>query len=96
MGRTRKIKEDADWTTIMGYVLNGKYYKDKPDMMKLQSRQSSMYKQHEHDRQRKDYAREIIQPYDRSGQPNQDFIDAYPNESKEYGFLPKDEDLKNL
>jgi len=80
----------------MGYILNGKYYKNKPDMSKLGAKQSSMYKQFEHDRQRKDFAREIIQPYDRNGKPNQDFIDVYPDESKEYGFLPKDDDLIGL
>lgn len=76
----------------MGYIINGKYYKEKPDMNKLAPKQSTMYKQHEHDRQRKDFAREIIQPYDRHGKPNQDFIDAYSVESKEYGFIPKGEE----
>ena len=96
MGRTRTIKKDATRTKIMGYVLHGKYYTGKPDLSKMRSSQSSMYKQHEHARQRKDFAKEIIQPYDRTGKPNEDFIQAYPEEAKEYGFLPKDEDLKNL
>lgn len=78
----------------MGYILDGVYHKGNPDMTKLQARQQSTWKQHDHNRQKKDYAKEIIQPY-KAGAPNQDFIDAYPEESKEYGFLPTEEDLRN-
>jgi len=77
----------------MGYIIDGKYYKGTPDMAKLASRQQSTYKQHEQNRQRHDFAKEILQPW-KGGKPNEDFIGAYPEESKDYGFLPKDEDLK--
>jgi hypothetical protein len=78
----------------MGYILDGKYHRGSPDLTQLRSRQQSTYKQHEQNRQRKDYAKEIIQPYGRDGKPNPDFIDAYHSESVEYGFLPNDEQLK--
>lgn len=74
-------------------IINGKYYKD-TDIDKLKPKTSSMYKQHEHDRQRKDFAKEIIQPFDRNGKPNEAFIEAYPEESKGYGFIKVDEEIK--
>lgn len=79
----------------MGYILDGVYHKGTPDMTKLRSRQQATYKQHEQNRQRKDFSREIVQPYKKDGSPNPDFIAAYPEESKEYGFLPTDKELKN-
>lgn len=78
----------------MGFIIDGVYHKGAPDMTKLQSRQQSTWKQHDHNRQRKDYAKEILQPYTKEGKPNEDFVAAYPEESKEYGFLPSDEQLK--
>ena len=47
--------------------------------------------------QRNDHARDIVQPYKRDGSVNEDFIQAFPMESKEvYNFLPSDQDLKKL
>lgn len=77
----------------MSYILDGVYHKGSPDMSKLQSRQQSTFKQHDQNRQRKDYAKEILQPY-KNGEPNEDFIGAFPEEAHEYGFLPSDNDLK--
>jgi hypothetical protein len=77
----------------MGMIINGKYYKD-TDLSKIRSGQNSMYRQHEHERQRKDFAKEILQPYDRGGKPNEKFIEAYPEEAKEYGFIQVDEEVK--
>ena len=79
----------------MGYIgQDGIYHKGTPPDMSV--RQNSTWKQHDHKRQRQDNAREIIQPYDRSGKPNQAFIDAYPEESKDYGFLPNEDKLKEM
>ena len=77
----------------MGWVEGGKYHKGKPDMDKLRSTQHSGHKSWDHNRQKKDFAREIIQPYDRSGKPNEDFIQAYPEEAQGYGFIPNNDDL---
>lgn len=75
----------------MGMIINGKYYK-KTDVTKLQNRQQSTYKNHEHNRQRKDFSREIVQPYNSDGTPNQSFVEAWPEESKEYGFIKEVKD----
>lgn len=79
----------------MGMIINGKYIKD-TDLTKL-SRQSdnSTWKQHDHNRQRQDFSREVVQPFNKDGSPNQDFIQAWPEESKGYGFLPSDEQLRS-
>ena len=80
----------------MGYILNGEYHRGEAPVDKMRTKQQSTYKSWEHNRQRKDFAREIVQPYDKNGKPNNDFIQAWPEDSKEvYGFLPSDEDLKN-
>lgn len=77
----------------MGYILDGHYYKGKPTN-RLRRSPNSTFKQHDHNRQRLEHARDILQPYDRNGKPNQSFIDAYPQESKDvYKFLPSDDDL---
>lgn len=77
-----------------GYILNGKYVRKTVNVEALRTPDSAMFKSGDHDRQRKDYAKEIIQAYSSDGSPNEDFINAYPEESKEYGFLPTDEQLK--
>lgn len=78
----------------MGYIKNGIYYAGKPDMDTLSVRQQSTWKQHDHDRQRSDYAQEIVQPFTPDGKPNEQFIDAFPLESREvYHFVPTSEEL---
>lgn len=73
-----------------GYVLNGKYYKKKPDLKEMQSIQQSTWKEGDHDRQRREFAADIVQPY-KGMKPNQEFIDLYPDAAADYGFLPKAE-----
>jgi len=68
----------------MGMIVNGKYYKES-DIKKLQRSSNSTYKQHERNRQRKDFAREIIQPFDRTGKLSEDFKQAWPQEAENYG-----------
>lgn len=81
----------------MGFILNNKYVKGEVDMTLLRTKQNSTFKAHDQNRQRKDFAREIVQPRTRDGKANQAFIDAYPQESKEvYGFLPSDESLRSM
>lgn len=77
----------------MGYIVNGKYHKG--DGEPVLSEDAATYKQWHQGEQRKIHAREIVQPY-KNGQPNPDFIAAFPEESKGYGFLPSDEQLRNL
>lgn len=77
-----------------GYILNGKYIRKEANVGQLRQTNNAMFKAGDHDRQRKDFTREIIQPYTVEGKPNEDFINAFPEESKAYGFLPTDEQLK--
>ena len=77
----------------MGYILDGKYHKGTKN---LTPSQQSTWKQHDHDRQRSDFARDLIQPYTIDGKPNEKFIEAFPVESKEvYHFIPSDEELRS-
>lgn len=76
----------------MPMVIGGKFY-PKADMKKLQSRQNSTWKQHDHKRQRSDYSSEIIQPYDRHGKPSEAFIDNFPEEAVDYGFVPSEAEI---
>lgn len=75
-----------------GYVLNGVYYKAKKvPLEQMVATQQTMYKQGDFARQRFDHAAEILQPYNHKGEPNEKFIEANPDESVAYGFLPSTE-----
>lgn len=80
----------------MGYIKDGVYHKGNPDLNELSLKpNNTTWKQHDHNRQRKDHARELIQPFTKDGKLSEDFFNAYPEESKGYGFLPDDDRLKN-
>lgn len=68
-----------------GYIINGVYHKGK-DILPEQDGQSITYKGYDHDKQRQEHRRELIQPYV-SGEPNPEFIAQFPAEAKEYGFI---------
>jgi hypothetical protein len=75
-----------------GYILHGVYHKAaKVPLAKLVKTQQTMYKQGDHARQRFDHSAEILQPYDHKGEPNEKFIEAYPEAAVEYGFRPRTE-----
>lgn len=70
-----------------GYILNGKYYKgENPDIEKMKHEANSTYKEWDHDRQRRGHRHDLIQPY-KDGQVNPEFVEHYPEESKERGFI---------
>lgn len=69
-----------------GYILDGVYYAGDPPLEQMKEPRASTDKQHEHDKQRREHARDLIQPY-KGGKPNPEFIQQYPKEAKEYGFL---------
>lgn len=77
-----------------GYIKDGIYVPSVVDPTLLKTGDNAMFKSGDHDRQRKDFAREIIQPYGVDGKPNEDFINAYPVEAQQYGFIPTIEQLK--
>ena len=75
----------------IGYVLNGVYHKTKDvPLDKLNAVQQSTWKAADHDKQRFDHAADIVQPF-KGGQPNQEFIDLYPEAAVDYGFVEKNE-----
>ena len=71
----------------MSFVLDGKYYKSKPDVSKLQQPRQSTYKEWDHDKQRQEHGADIVQPRDRRGNPNPEFIALYPDAAADYGFV---------
>lgn len=74
-----------------GYILNGKYVRSSHDTVATKPRKQPLAKQYEMDRMREDFRRDIIQPYLPNGKPNPEFIEAYPKQAVNYGFV-KEED----
>ena len=69
-----------------GYIKNGKYIKGSVDPSKLIDHEQVTYKEASHDKQRREHRKDLIQPY-KDGKPNAEFIQQYPTESQEYGFI---------
>jgi hypothetical protein len=69
-----------------GYIINGIYYTKDPTVPELIDKHSSTDKLYDHDRQRENHGRDLIQPWV-NGDPNQQFIEQYPEEAKQYGFI---------
>lgn len=68
-----------------GFILNGVYLTEVPDVEALRDPHAVTDKQYSHDRQRENHRRDLLQPYT-NGKPNPEFIEQYPKEAKEYGF----------
>jgi len=77
----------------MGYIdAGGKYHKTG----KLAATgTSSQWKAGDHDRQRMEHQWELVQPFV-GGDPNPEFIEAYPEESKIYGFVKGPEEEQGV
>lgn len=76
---------------ITGYIINGVYHKSSKttslgSRAELGAAASSTYKVYSHDRQREEHRRDLLQPY-KDGTPNPEFINQYPEEARNYGFL---------
>jgi hypothetical protein len=72
-----------------GYIKDGKYIKAKrAPLSKMVKGMTALFKQGDHARQRFDHSGEILQPYGPDGKPNPKFIEAWPEESIQYGFTP--------
>lgn len=75
----------------MGVIRGGKYY---PDELPTDSQVigvASIARNSRIDRDYEEHAQDLIQPYNPDGTPNQDFIDYYPEQAKDYGFIPEEE-----
>lgn len=67
----------------LGYIdVDGNYQRG---IVKRELAQASIDKQYRHDMQRLDHKRDLLQPY-ANGKPNPEFIEQYPEESKQHGF----------
>lgn len=69
----------------VGYIdESGKYHKGETNHNSDDV--SPIFKQWSHDKQRREHAQDIVQPY-KNGKPNDEFIFLYPEEAKNYGFI---------
>lgn len=64
----------------LGYVRNGKRYYGKPSA----ATESSQFKAHEHAKQRREHAADIVQPWNADGTISQDFAWLYPEQADMY------------
>jgi len=65
-----------------GYIgTDGKYHRGEDKAMGFDV--NSTHKEYRHDMERKEFAKEIIQPY-KNGKANSEFIKTYPEQSKKY------------
>lgn len=68
-----------------GYIgIDGKYHKG--DKISIDTGHASTNRQYSHDRQREMHKADLVQPY-KNGEPNDEFITLYPEESRNYGFI---------
>lgn len=77
----------------MGVIIDGKYYPDKKHVPAQVS--TTLKDAHEQGVLRKEYqnhAHNLIQPHNQDGTPNDDFVDYFPEDAKEYGFIPESEE----
>lgn len=72
---------------MTGFIKDGVYYKGEPDLTIFKDGVNGQYKGWNHDRQREDHRADLVQPYTSDGKPNREFIDLYPEEAKNYGFI---------
>lgn len=73
---------------MIGYISDGVYVRTQPTLEDMLSPEpSTLAKVADMDQQRFEHQYELIQPYDSAGKPNPDFIQAYPEEAKTYGFI---------
>lgn len=75
----------------MGYIKDGKFYSGSPPASVKRVRKHPGHKQYENEEMLTNHRKDIIQPYLANGKPNPEFIDAYPTESENYGFVNKEE-----
>lgn len=74
----------------MSYIdAHGNYHADDAKLPEVTPTKTSVWKHADHDRQRRDHAKELIRPWLPDGTLNPEFIAQYPEEAKEsYGFNP--------
>lgn len=76
----------------MGVIRNGKFYADEDPVPQQRSTTLDDIAQSGRiDREYENHAHDLIQPNNPDGSINQDFIDYYPEDAKNHGFIPESE-----
>lgn len=73
----------------MGVIIDGIYYRETPkdEAQRVSSTVTGIADTNSKDRQREDYAVDLIQSHNPDGTVNDDFIEYYPEEAKKRGLI---------
>ena len=73
----------------MGVIIDGIYYREAPkdELQRVSSTVTGIADTNNKDRQREDYAVDLIQSHNPDGTVNDDFIEYYPEEAKKRGLI---------
>lgn len=73
----------------MGVIIDGIYYRETPkdEAQRVSSTVTGIAETNNKDRQREDYAVDLIQSHNPDGTVNEDFIEYYPEEAKKRGLI---------
>jgi hypothetical protein len=73
----------------MGVIIDGIYYRETPkdEAQRVSSTVTGIADTNNKDRQREDYAVDLIQSHNPDGTVNDDFIEYYPEEAKKRGLI---------
>nr|DAR96061.1 MAG TPA: hypothetical protein [Caudoviricetes sp.] len=73
----------------MGVIIDGIYYRETPKdtSQRVSSTVTGIADTNNKDRQREDYAVDLIQSHNLDGTVNEDFIEYYPEEAKKRGLI---------
>ncbi len=73
----------------MGVIIDGIYYRETPkdEAQRVSSTVTGIADTNTKDRQREDYAVDLIQSHNPDGTVNEDFIEYYPEEAKKRGLI---------
>ena len=73
----------------MGVIIDGIYYRETPkdEAQRVSSTVTGIAETNNKDRQREDYAVDLIQSRNPDGTVNEDFIEYYPEEAKKRGLI---------
>lgn len=73
----------------MGVIIDGIYYRETPkdEAQRVSGTVTGIADTNNKDRQREDYAVDLIQSHNPDGTVNEDFIEYYPEEAKKRGLI---------
>ena len=73
----------------MGVIIDGMYYREAPKetSQRVSSTVTGIADTNNKDRQREEFAADLIQSHNPDGSVNEDFIEYYPEEAKQRGLI---------